>query len=160
MRQRIVYCFIAVLALCPLGFGAVLAEKKTLTLDAAKEMAQAAERKAIENHWTAVISILDDGGNLLYLERMDGAPTGSIDVSQAKARSAVRFKSPTKNFSTALKNGSTALLKLDVVPFEGGIPVVVGDQIVGAIGVSGGTAETDGQVAQAGVDALQSILKQ
>jgi uncharacterized protein GlcG (DUF336 family) len=81
------------------------------------------------------------------------APIGSVEVAQKKARSAVIFKSPTKQFADALAKGTTALLKLDILPFEGGIPLVVDGKVIGAIGVSGGaTAEQDGQVAQAGVD--------
>jgi glc operon protein GlcG len=104
--------------------------------------------------------VMDDGGNLLYLERMDDAPLGSLQVAQEKAHSAVIFKGPTKNFQEGLAKGNMSLLKLDALPFEGGIPVVVGGRVIGAIGVSGGTAAQDGQVAKAGVDWLAANLKQ
>ncbi len=135
---------------------AALIEKKALTLSAAKSIAAAAEAKAVQLNVAAVISIMDDGANLLYLQRMDGAPIGSVVVSQDKSRSSVLFKSPTKDYETWLAGGLTSMLKLDALPFEGGIPFVVGDQIVGAIGVSGGSAPQDGQIALAGANWLLS----
>lgn len=128
-----------------------LTAKKALTLSAAKQLAEAAEAEAIQMNLAVVISILDEGANLLYLQRMDGAPLGSVVVAQDKARSAVLFKSPTKDFENWLGGGLTSLLKLDVLPFEGGIPLVSEGQVTGAIGVSGGSAPQDGQIAGAGV---------
>jgi uncharacterized protein GlcG (DUF336 family) len=140
------------LAILTAGRSADLGQKPTLTLEVAKDIAQAAEKKAVANHWEMVIAILDDGANLLCLERMDAAPIGSVEVAQKKARSAVIFKSPTKDFADALAKGATALLKLDILPFEGGIPLVIDGKVIGSIGVSGGAAEQDGQVAKAGAD--------
>src|SRR5579871_511501 len=105
--------------------GADLVTKRALTLETAKSMIAAAEKKAIANHWAMVIAVLDDGGNLFALERMDGAPVGSIEVAQKKANSSFRFKSPTKDFADGLAKGSTALLTLGVVTFEGGIPILL-----------------------------------
>ncbi len=139
--------------------GADLVTKRALTLETAKSMIAAAEKKAVANHWAMVIAVLDDGGNLFALERMDGAPLGSIEVAQKKASSSFRFKSPTKDFADGLAKGSTALLTLGVVTFEGGIPILLDGQLVGAIGVSGGAAEQDGQVAKAGVDWFDSNVK-
>jgi glc operon protein GlcG len=129
-----------------------LGTKRTLTLDVARAVIAAAEKKAVASHWAMVITVVDDGGHMIALARMDGSPMGSIDVAQRKASSAVRFKSPTKDFSDGMAKGTTALLTLDVVTFEGGIPIVVDGQVIGAIGVSGGTQEQDGQVAAAGLD--------
>lgn len=139
---------------------AALTDKKALTLSAAKQIAGAAESAAMEMKVAVVISIMDDGANLLYLQRMDGAPLGSVVVSQDKSRSAVLFKFPTKDYETWLGGGMTGLLKLDMLPFEGGIPLVVGGQVVGAIGISGGSAPQDGQIAQAGVQWLHDALEQ
>lgn len=137
-----------------------LGRKPVITLEIAKEMAQAAEKAALGNHWAMVIAVLDDGANLLCLERMDSAPIGSLEVAQKKARSSVIFKAPTKDFADALAKGTTALLKLDILPFEGGIPLVIDGKIVGAIGVSGGDrAEQDGQVAKAGADWFSANAK-
>jgi glc operon protein GlcG len=137
---------------------AQLADKKALTLEAAKQIASAAEKEAANNKWTMVIAILDDGGNLIYLERMDETQIGSIDVAQQKARSAVSFKRPTKVFEDAVAGGRTAILRLPgAIPVEGGVPLVAGGKIVGAIGCSGGTSQQDGQVAKAGADALAKM---
>jgi len=105
-----------------------------------------------------VISIFDDGANLLYLQRMDGAPLGSVVVSQDKARSAALFNFPTKDYETWLSGGMTSLLKLDMLPFEGGIPLVAAGQVLGAIGVSGGTTTQDGQIAQGGAQWLANAV--
>jgi glc operon protein GlcG len=138
---------------------AQLADKKALTLEVAKQIAAAAEKEAANNKWTMVIAILDEGGNLVYLERMDETQIGSIEVAQQKARSAVSFKRPTKVFEDAVAGGRTAILKLPgALPVEGGIPLTVDGKIIGAIGASGGTSQQDGVVAKAGVDALAKIL--
>ena len=135
---------------------AALTDKKALTLSAAKSIAGAAEAAATSMNVPVVVSIMDDGANLLYLQRMDGAPLGSVVVSQDKSRSSVLFKTPTKDYETWLAGGLTAMLKLDALPIEGGIPLVSGGQVVGAIGISGGTAPQDGQIALAGVSWLTS----
>ena len=135
-----------------------LADKKALTLDVAKQIAAAAEKEAAANKWTMVIAILDDGGNLMYLERMDETQIGSIEVAQQKAHSAVSFKRPTKVFEDAVAGGRTAILKLPgAIPVEGGLPLMAGGRIIGAIGCSGGTSQQDGQVAKAGADLLAKI---
>jgi glc operon protein GlcG len=157
--QKTVLCGLAMLLCATLSRAADLARKPTLTLEIAKQIAQAAEKKALANHWAMVIAVLDDGANLLCLERMDSAPIGSLEVAQKKARTAVIFKSPTKDFADSLSKGTTALLKLDVLPFEGGIPLILDGKIVGSIGVSGGAAPQDGQVAQAGADWFKANAK-
>jgi glc operon protein GlcG len=159
LSQKTILCGLAILLGGSLSRAADLARKPAISLDVAKDIAQAAEKKALANHWAMVIAVLDDGANLLYLERMDAAPIGSLEVAQKKARSAVIFKSPTKDFADALAKGATALLKLDILPFEGGIPLIVDGKIVGSIGVSGGAAEQDGQVAQAGADWFKANAK-
>ncbi|MCU1224689.1 MAG: hypothetical protein JWQ42_2782 [Edaphobacter sp.] len=139
---------------------AQLAVKKALTLDIAKQVAAASEKEAASHQWHAFVVIVDDGGNLMYLERMDEAQLGSLDVSIAKARSALLFKRPTKMFEEAVHNGYTPVLKVpNAMPIEGGIPLVVDGKIIGAIGVSGGTPQQDGQMAQAGVDAFPGIVQ-
>ena len=138
-----------------LAASAQLAEKKALTLAAAKKIAGAAEAEARKNNWNVVIAILDDGGHLLYLQRMDGVQIASLEIALKKAESAVFFKRPTKAFEDQLAGGRTAILKLPgAMPFEGGLPITVDDQVIGAIGVSGVTAQQDGQIAKAGLAAL------
>ncbi len=136
-----------------------LADKKALTLEVAKQVAAAAEKEAAGNKWTMVIAILDDGGNLLYLERMDDTQIGSIEVAIQKAHSALAFKRPTKVFEDAVAGGRTAILKLPgAMPVEGGLPIIWEGKVIGAIGCSGGTSQQDGLAAKAGLDALTKIL--
>jgi glc operon protein GlcG len=149
-------------AVVVVGFSqAQLVDKKALTLQIAKQVAAAAEQAAAANHNHMFVLIVDDGGNLMYMERMDEAQLGSFDVAMAKARSAVYFKRPTKMFEDAVvKNGFTPVLKVPgAMPIEGGIPLVVDGHILGAIGVSGGTPQEDGKAAQAGVDAFPGIVQ-
>lgn len=138
-----------------LAAGAQTSDKKVLNLDGARKIAAAAEAEAKKNGWNVVIVVVDDGGNLLFLQRMDGTQTGSIQVAIDKARTAQAFKRPTKVFEDAIAGGRTAILGLNgALPLEGGLPVKVGDQMVGAIGVSGVTSQQDGQIAKAGVDSV------
>ena len=102
------------------------------------------------------IAVIDDGGFVVYQETIDETQRGSIETALAKARSALFYKRPTKAFQDALAGGRTALLALPgAIPIEGGIPLSVDGQVIGAIGVSGGTSAQDAQVAQAGASALQ-----
>jgi len=136
---------------------AQLATKRVLTLEAAKEIAAAAQAEAKKNNWNMVICIVDDGGHPIYLERMDGTQVASVVIAQEKAASAIRFKRPTKALEDAVAGGRIVVLKLaGAIPVEGGIPIVVGGEFLGAIGVSGGTSPQDGQVAAAGLAVLAS----
>lgn len=134
--------------------------KKMLTLETAKKIAAAAEMEANKNGWLVVIAIVDDGGHLLYLQRLDTTQFGSVEVATHKARAAVGFKRPTKTFADAVSGGRVGLLGLPgILPLEGGLPLTVDGEIVGAIGVSGVTSEQDGQIAKAGAEALAALLK-
>jgi glc operon protein GlcG len=129
-----------------------------ITLDDAKKAAAPALAEARKNTWAMAVAIVDTAGNLVYFEKMDGTQTGSVAVSIAKARSAALFKRPTKAFQDALAAGGDGLrfLKLEnAVPVEGGVPLVMDGKIVGAIGLSGGTSQQDGQCAQAGANAVK-----
>lgn len=137
----------------------MLADKKALTLAIAKRIAAAAEQESVRNNWNMFIAIVDDGGNLMYLERMDDAQLASLDVSIAKARSALLFKRPTKALEDAVAGGRAVVMTLpNAVPVEGGLPLMAYGKIVGAIGISGATSPQDGIVAKAGVDELEKIL--
>jgi uncharacterized protein GlcG (DUF336 family) len=132
------------------GGDAQLTAKRALTLEGAKTIAAAAVAEARKNQWNMIIAVVDDGANLMYLERMDGAQIGSIEIAQLKARSAVKFKRMTKEFGDRLAAGADFLLSVpDLAPFDGGVPIMVGGECVGAVGVSGATAEQDGHVARA-----------
>ena len=129
----------------------MLTQKATLTLAGAKTVAAAAEAEAAKNRWPVVIVVVDDGGHLLVVHRLDQAQLGSIDVAIGKARSAVLFKRDTKQWEETFKAGRLAPLAFpNLMPAEGGVPIMVGGQIVGGIGVSGVKADQDAQVARAG----------
>ena len=127
-------------------------------VEAAKKAAALAIAEARKNNWTMAVSIVDPAGNLVYFEKMDGTQTGSVKVSQDKARSAALFKRPTKAFQDTLAAGGDGLriLSLDgAIPVEGGIPLISDGKIVGAIGASGGTSQQDGLCAKAGADSMK-----
>lgn len=128
-------------------------QKPYLTLEDAERITAAAEVKAKAEGWNVVIAILDDGGHLISLKRMDGVQIGSIEVAQAKAKSAVFFKRPTKVFEDAMKGegGSRIATLPNAVGVEGGLPIFKDGIIVGSIGVSGVTSAQDGIIAEAGV---------
>ena len=130
-----------------------------MTLEVAKQMAAAAEKEAANNKWTMAVAIVDDGGNLILLHRIDETQIGSIEVAIQKARSALLFKRPTKVFEDGVAGGRHGLLALaGAVPIEGGLPITVDGKVIGAIGASGGTSAQDGVAAKAGLDALPKIL--
>ena len=132
-----------------------LPTKRTLTLEAAKRMAAAAEAEARRNNWAVSIAVLDDGGQLVLFQRMDGAKLVAIDIAIRKARTAVYFQGETKALEEEVTKGRTALLPIDgFMPLEGGIPLTVEGKVIGAIGVSGVTGEQDAQCAKAGAAAL------
>lgn len=132
-----------------------LADKKALTLAAARAIVAAAETEARKHTLNVTMSVVDDGGYLLHLARMDDTGLASVEVSIAKARAAVMFKRPTKFWEDAHASGKTHLANLPgVLPIEGGMPLTVGGKIIGAVGVSGASSAQDGQVAAAGAAAL------
>jgi uncharacterized protein GlcG (DUF336 family) len=140
--------------------GDMLADKKALTLAAAKRIAAAAEQESLKHGWKMFIAIVDDGGNLMFLERMDDSQLASLDVSIAKARSALLFKRPTKALEDTVAGGRTVIMTLpNAVPVEGGLPLMAYGKIVGAIGISGASSPQDGIVAQAAADELGKILR-
>jgi glc operon protein GlcG len=141
----------------PRHISAQSAQQPVLTLEAATRIADAAHAEAARNKWNVVIAVVDHGGHLVHLRRLDGTQLGSVVVAEEKAKSAVLFRRPTKAFADAVASGRTAVLRLPgAIPIEGGVPLFVGEQVIGAIGVSGVTAEQDGQVAQAGAKAFSA----
>jgi glc operon protein GlcG len=130
-------------------------QKFALTLDDVRRVAAAAHKTAQENHWNVVIAIVDEGGQLMYLERMDEVQSGSVNVSIEKARTAIAFRRPSQALEAAVSGGRTVMLKLPgATPIEGGVPLVYEGNFVGAIGVSGVQSSQDGIIAKAGADAL------
>jgi len=158
MKNAMVAGLASVMLLFTLNAAAQLADKKALTLEAAKKIATAAEAEAKKNSWNVVIAIVDDRGHLVYLQRIDGTQTGSIDVAIKKAQTAISFKRPTKVFEDAVAGGRQVILALPgALPIEGGVPIAIGGQIIGAIGVSGVKSTEDGQIAKAGADAAAAL---
>lgn len=132
-----------------------LADKKTLTLTTARAVVAAAEAEARKHNLNVTMTIVDEGGHLLYLVRMDETGLASVEVSIAKARAAVMFKRPTKFWEDAYASGKTHLATLPgVLPIEGGVPLLARGQVVGGLGVSGASSAQDGLVAAAGAAAL------
>jgi glc operon protein GlcG len=133
-------------------------EKKGIGLALAKQIAAAAETEAAKNNWNVVICVVDEGGHIVYMQRMDNTQTGSIEIAVQKAKAAISFKRPTKVYEEMVAGGRMAILSLPgVIAIEGGIPLMVKDQFIGAIGVSGAKASEDGQIAKAGADILKGL---
>jgi uncharacterized protein GlcG (DUF336 family) len=126
--------------------------------DAAKKAASAAIAEALKNKWNMALAVVDTGGYLVYFERTANAQLGSVDLAIEKAKTATLFRRPTKTFQDALASGGDNLRILRLtgtIPVDGGIPIVVDGKIIGALGVSGGSSDQDGRVAEAGVNALK-----
>ena len=132
-----------------------LLTKKGISLEDAKKVAAGAASEARKNKWTMAIAVIDEGGNLVYFERLDETQIASADIAIGKARTAVIYKRPTKALEDAINSGQNAILSFpNTLPREGGLPIVVDGKVVGGIGVSGGKSSEDTQVAKAGVDAF------
>ena len=132
-----------------------MANKPVLSLKDAKRVADAADAEALSNEWKVVIAVVDDGGHLLYLQRSHDTQFGSIETAIAKAHAAVAFQRPTKASEDAVLSGRLIHLALPgVIPAEGGVPLMRDGMIVGGLGISGVRSFQDGQIAQAGVNAL------
>ncbi len=127
-----------------------------ISLNQAREVAAAAIAEAKRQQFRMAVAIVDTGGHLVYFERLDDTQTASVDVAIAKAKSANNFRRPTKTFEDVVNGGRTSVLGLPgAVPIEGGLPILVGGKIIGAIGVSGASSQEDGVVADAGVRVLK-----
>jgi glc operon protein GlcG len=160
MIQRILTITLLVAASFSVISAADLTTKKALNLEVAKAIAAASEAYARANNWNVIITILDDGGNMLYMQRMDGAQIGSIAVSLRKAQSAINFKRPTKVFADRIADAPGLAMLPGAIANEGGLTITVDGEVIGSIGVSGVTAQQDGMIGQAGIDALPKILSE
>ncbi len=126
-----------------------------ISIEDARRVVAAAMAEATRQNLPMAIAVVDSGGHLVAFERGDSTQLGSIRVAQEKARTAVEFRRPTKTWEDGVAGGRNAILGLGVMPIEGGIPLIRDGRIIGAIGVSGGTAQQDGVIAQAGGAALR-----
>lgn len=165
MRSRMNIALIASLVLgSAVVANAQTVEKTALTLDGAKKVIAGAVAYAKKNNAPGgVIAVVDEGGNLMALERLDGTFAAGATISIGKARTAVLFKRPTKVFEDIIKNGRTAMVALPdayFTPLQGGIPITIAGQIVGGVGVSGAaSAQQDEELAIAGANALTNDAK-
>ena len=152
---RLAALLTAAILLAPAAAGAQLRAVQAISAEGARRVLAAAEAEAAKNGWQVSIAVVDPAGELVAFVRMDGAPPSSVDVSRGKARTAARFRRPTKALEDAIAGGRAALLGFEgMTPVEGGVPVTVGGAVVGAVGVSGVTSAQDAQVAQAGAAAI------
>lgn len=136
----------------PLEYGA------PISLELAKQVAAAAEAEARANAWPMVIAVVDAGGHLVVLHKLDHAQLGSVEIAQSKTRTAAHFKRPTKAFENALAAGGLGLRLLSttsICPLEAGLPLVANGKVIGAIGVSGMQSTQDAHVAAAGASVIE-----
>ena len=128
--------------------------KPCLTLEDCRKIGAAALEEARKNGWNVVVAILDDGGHLRWLEAMDGTSPFNSQVAVEKGRSAAVSRRSTNSWEERIADGRTAILKMPVLPVQGGVPMMVEGQCVGAVGVSGVQSHEDEQIANAGIAAL------
>ena len=136
----------------PVPYGA------SINLETAKKLAAVAVAEARKNSWAMAVAVVDPAGDLVYFEKMDATQAASTSIAVDKARSAARFKRPTKALQDVLAAGGDGLRLLGLqgaVPVEGGVPILVDNKIVGAVGVSGGTSPQDGQCANAAAASIK-----
>lgn len=137
-----------------------LPTKKVISLELAKKITAAAEAEANKRGSTVVICVVDDGGHVILLQRLDDTQVASVEVAIGKARTAAIFRRPSKVFEDQVKNGRVAALALPgATPLQGGIPIVVNGKVVGAIGVSGNTPQEDEDIAKAGAAVVDSTIR-
>jgi glc operon protein GlcG len=160
--MKLARIFIIALLLAAAGnLHAQLPVKKVLTLSVAKKIAEAAEADAKKRGSTVVIAVVDDGGYLLVLHRLDDTQVASVEVGIGKARTAAIFRRPSKVFEEQVKNGRVAALALPgATPLQGGVPIIYEGKVIGAIGVSGNTPQEDEEIAMAGAAVTENAVKQ
>ena len=128
----------------------------SVSTEAAKNAAAASIAEARKNNWKMAIAVVDTGGYLVYFEKMQDTQTGSIDLAMEKARTAALFNRPTRLFQDSVAAGGEGLRLLRLtgaIPIDGGVPIIADGKIIGAVGVSGGSGDQDGQVAKVGANA-------
>ncbi|MEO8004419.1 MAG: heme-binding protein [Betaproteobacteria bacterium] len=160
MKKTLLCISLASLFTTLAGSASAIEQRPFLTLEVAKKMAAACEARAKQEGWKMNIAIVDSGGNMKYFLRQDDAFLKSIEIAQLKAGTSAGFPFSTKQVGEITAKVPGIAFVPGIVTFEGGLPILTADgKQVGAIGVSGGTAEQDGTCAQAGVDAVKGDLK-
>lgn len=150
----------AMMALSLIASGAMAQQRPpygaAINLETAKKIAAASVAEARKNNWNVAIAIVDNHGLLVYYEMLDDTQTASANVAIEKARTSATYRRASKEFEDGVAGGRNAILGLPgVTPIEGGVPIVVGGKMIGAVGVSGVTSPQDGQIARAGLEALK-----
>jgi uncharacterized protein GlcG (DUF336 family) len=160
MKKTLVAAMAASALLAAAGSAFAVEQRPILTLEVAKKIAEACEAKAKQEGWKMNIAIVDNGGNLKYFARQDDSFLKSIEIAQLKAGTSAGFPFSTKQIGEIATKVPGVPFVPGIVTFEGGLPILTGDgKHIGAVGVSGATAEQDGICAQAGLDAVKSDLK-
>ena len=160
MRLRLQLALASTTILCALSVQAQVIEKKALSLEGAKRIVAAAEAQAKAEGARVVIAVVDDGGSLLLLERLDDTQVASVNVGIDKARTAAIFRRPSKVFEDQVRDGRVAALALHgAVPLQGGVPIIVDGRVIGAIGVSGETPQQDEEIAKVGAAVAASFTR-
>jgi glc operon protein GlcG len=132
-----------------------LQQVPTLSFEGARRIAAGAAEEAQRNNWGVSIAVVDAHGELLFFARLDGSHQQSVDIAQAKARTAARWRRETKALQDAVSEGRTVLLAVEgMLPLEGGVPIIVDGRVIGGVGVSGVTSAQDAQIARAGIRAV------
>jgi glc operon protein GlcG len=150
---------LAIAAAAPAILRAELPSKPVLTLEAARRVGAAAYAEAIKRGASVVIAVVDDGGHVVFLERLNDTQVASVDVGIGKARTAAIFRRPSKVFEDQIRDGRVAALALPgATPLQGGVPLEVNGRVIGAIGVSGNTPQEDEDIAKAGAAALPGAI--
>jgi glc operon protein GlcG len=156
MKQRLMGVALTLITFASAAAATEITDRKTLTLDGARRAIAAAIAQAHKNHAGGVIAVVDDGGNLMALERADGTFAAGANISIGKARTAALFQKPTRAFEEIIAQGRTAMVALnDFTPLQGGVPITIDGQVVGAVGVSGAaSAQQDEELAMAAAAAV------
>ena len=146
----------ALLLAVPRQSRAQLADTKALTVAAVKTMLATAEAMAKQNSWNVSIAVVDAGGDLVGFLKLDGASVGTVQIALGKARTSARFGRPTKVYADRVLSDTLTFLSVDgLVALQGGLPIVVGGRVIGAVGVSGATSAQDEQVAAAAIATIK-----
>ena len=156
MRQKLMSVALTLITFAGAAAATEVTDRKTLTLDGARRAIAAAVAQANKNHAGGVIAVVDDGGNLMALERVDGTFAAGANISIGKARTAALFQKPTRAFEEIIAKGRTAMVALnDFTPLQGGVPISIDGQVVGAVGVSGAaSAQQDEELAMTAAAAV------
>ena len=155
-KSAAMFIFLMSFTLMAGSVNAQLADGKRLTAEAVDGIMAAAQAEAQANGWNVTIAVVDAGGHLLQLKRLEGANTATVDIAIGKARTSAGFGAPSQVFQNMVPNRQAFLsVSSDLVLLEGAVPITADGQVLGAVGVSGVAAENDARIAQAGVDALE-----